>query len=202
MSLGIERTLVGILDKVRSRSNTTFKRFHPVMPELGIYMDYNQVVRFGSPSMRRLEGMKNIAIDDAFGGADPARRILGHAQKLSGSLEHMLLKTTRTIAHGGIHVSRIAEVDLLTGYGSTARIELPYGQLFQLAQAQRHLPGIPLISAALQAIGSSMAKVDLAPLPGETGKLAADRNGKIIKTGVTDATLAGIGGLLLGGAED
>lgn len=199
MSLGIERTLVDILDKIRNRSNTTFERFLPVDSELGVC----QAICLGRPSVRRLEGMKNIAIDNRMlGGADPIRRFLGYAQELSGSLEYMMLKTARGLAHRGIHASRIAEVDLLTGYDSTAHLEFSRAEWFQLAQAQQHLPEIPLISAALQAIGSSMAKVDLAPLPGETGKLAADRNGKIIKTGVTDATLAGIGGLLLGGTED
>lgn len=203
MKLGIEQRLVEILGGVRNRSNATFKRFHLVNPELGIYIDHNEVISFGSPSMRRLQGMKNIAIDNNLGNTDPVRNIFGHAQKFSGSLEHAVLKTTRGVVHGGIHASRSAAVDLLTGYGAIARIELTNTERFQLGQSQRYLPKIPVVSAALQIIGRSMARLDLVlPTDREDNILATDRNGRTLKTGITDVLLAGIGGLLLSSSEE
>ncbi len=203
MSLGIEKMLVGLLDGVRNRSNAKFKRFHPVNPDLGIYLDCNQVIRFGQPSMRRLAGINNIAIDQALGNTDPARRFLGQAQKLSGDLEHAALKTARAISHRGINAARGAEVELLTGYGAIARLELTNEDRFQLKQSRQNLPEIPVISAALQAIGRSMAKVDLIfPTDERDNILASDREGNTIKSSAADTFLAGIGGLLLGPSKE
>ena len=203
MSSGIEKNLVKLLDGIRDRSNARFKRFHPVNPDLGIYLDCNQVISFGHPSMMRLAGMKNIAIDRALGNTDPARMFLGQAQKLSGDLEHAVLKTARVISHRGINAARGAEVELLTGYGAIARLELTKADRFRLEQAQQNLPEIPVISAALQAIGRSMAKVNLIlPTDDRNNILASDRKGNIIKGSAADTLLAGIGGLLLGSSEE
>lgn len=204
MSSSLERNLVGILDKVRVRTNATFKRFQPVNPELGIYLDYNSVVSFNPASTRRLRGMRNIAIDQALGNTDPARRFLGHTQKLSGSLEHAVLTTVRSAIHRGIHATRIAEVDLLTGYGTIAHLALTHAEQFQLDQAQQHLPEIPVLSAALRTIGRSMAKVDLTTgLDDKT--LATDKNGVVINRRASDILLTEVSGLLLeslGGSKE
>lgn len=203
MSSTLERMLVGVLEGVRKRSNATFKRFHPINPDLGIFLDYNEVISFNHASVRRLRGMRNVAIDQALGNTDPARSLLGHAQKISGSLEHVVLATVRSATHRGIHAARIAEVDLLTGYGALAHLEFTHAEQLQLDQGQLHLPEIPVISVALQAIGRSMARVDLAPAADKKNKiLASDRNGNIINRGMTDTLLAGIGGLLLGPSEE
>jgi len=199
MSLGLERSLVGILDAVRGRTNVTFKRFHPIDVDRGIYLDYNKIVRLSPASTRRLSGIKDIVIDTKNEGSDPARRFLGHAKKYSGSLEHAALKAVRNSTHAGIHAVRTAEVDLITGYAGLAHLELTSGEQLRLRRAQRNLPAIPVFSAALQEIGRSMAKVDLTlPTDGENNILATDRNGNIIEKGVADVILTGIGGLLLG----
>lgn len=202
MSLSAERTLVRILHKVRGRTNATFKRFHPVNPDLGIYLDYNEVVSFSPASTRRLRGMKNVLIDQTLGNTDPVRNLFGHAQKISGDLEHLVLKTVREATHGGINASRIAELDLLTGYEAIANLELTRKDRLQLDGARQHFPVIPVISGLLQIIGQSMARVALVlPTDKTENILASDRNGNTIKRGVTDTFLAGIGGLLLGPLE-
>lgn len=199
MSSTLERSLVGILNAVRFRTNVTFKRFHPINVERGIYLDYNQIVRLSPASTRRLNGIRDIVIDDQNGYGDPARRLFGLAKKYSGSLEHAALQAVRNSTHVGIHAVKTAEVNLLTGYVGMAHLELTSGEQLQLRQAQQHLPEIPVFSAALQAIGQSMAKVDLAlPTDRENDILATDRNGNIIRKNVADVFLAGIGGLLLG----
>ena len=199
MSLGLERSLVGILDAVRGRTNVTFKRFHPINPERGIYLDYNQIVRLSPASTRKLNGIMDLFIDAKNGGSDPVRRFIGNAKKFSGNLEHATLQAVRNSAHAGIHAVRTAEVDLITGYAGLAHLELTSGEQLRLRRAQRNLPAIPVFSAALQEIGRSMAKVDLTlPTDGENNILATDRNGNIIRKDTTDVLLAGIGGLLLG----
>lgn len=203
MSSSLERSLVGILNVVRSRTNVTYKRFHPIDVERGIYLDHNQIVSLSPASTRRLIGVRDIVIDDQSGYSDPVRRFIGHAKKFSGDLEHSTLQAVRNSAHAGIHAVRTAEVDLLTGYIGMAHLELTSGEQLQLRQAQQHLPEIPVFSAALQAIGQSMAKVDLAlPTDRENDILATDRNGNIIRKNVADVFLAGIGGLLLGPSEE
>ena len=203
MSLGLEQSLVGILNAVRSRTNVTFKRFHPIDVDRGIYLDYNKIVRLSPASTRRLSGVKDIVIDAKNGGNDPVRKFLGNAKKCSGNLEHAALQAVRNSAHTGIHAVRTAEVNLLTGYNYMAHLELTNSEQFQLHQAQQHLPEIPVFSAALQAIGRSMAKVDLAlPTDKENNILATDRNGKIINPSTTDIFLAGISRLLLGSPKN
>lgn len=199
MSSGLERSLVGILNAVRLRTNVTFKRFHPINPERGIYLDHHQIVSLSPASTRRLIGVRDIVIDDQSGYSDPVRRLIGHAKKFSGDLEHSTLQAVRNSAHAGIHAVRTAEVDLLTGYVGMAHLEFTSDEQLQLRQAQQFLPEIPVISVALQAIGRSMAKVDLSlPTDRTNNILATDRNGHIIRQGVADVFLAGIGGLLLG----
>ena len=190
---------MGILNAVRSRTNVTFKRFHPIDVDRGIYLDYNKIVRLSPASTRRLSGIKDIVIDTKNEGSDPARRLLGHAKKYSGSLEHAALKAVRNSTHTGIHAIRTAEVDLITGYAGLANLELTSGEQLQLHQAQRYLPEIPILSFVLQAIGQSMARVDLAlPTDKENNILATDRNGKIINPSTADIVLTGISRLLLG----
>lgn len=199
MSSTLERSLVNILKAVRGRTNVTFKRFHPINVERRIYLDCNRIVSLSPASTRRLSGVKDIIIDAKNGGSDPVRKALGSAKKCSGDFEHAALRAVRNSAHAGIHAVRTAEVDLLTGYVGMAHLELTTGEQLQLRQAQQHLPEIPVFSAALQAIGQSMAKVDLAlPTDRENDILATDRNGNIIRKNVADVFLAGIGGLLLG----
>ena len=203
MSSILEQSLVGILNAVRGRTNVTFKRFHPIDPERGIYLDHNQIVSLSPASMRRLSGVRDLIIDDKNGGNDPVRRFLGHARKSSGSLEHAALQAVRNSAHAGIHAVRTAEIDLITGYVGLAHLELTSGEQLQLRRAQQHLPEIPVFSSALQAIGQSMARVDLTLLTdGKNNILAADRNGDIIRKSAVDVLLAGIGGLLPGPSEE
>lgn len=199
MSSTLERSLVGMLNAVRSRTNVTFKRFHPIDVDWGIYLDHNQIVKLSPASTRRLNGARDLFIDAKNGGNDPVRRFIGNAKKFSGDLEHSTLQAVRNSTHAGIHAIRAAEVDLITGYVGLAHLEFTSGEQLQLRRAQQHLPEIPVFSSALQAIGRSMARVDLTlPTDGENNIIATDKNGNIIRKGVTDVFLAGIGGRLLG----
>jgi len=197
----LERSLIGILNAVRSRTNVTFKRFHPINVERGIYLDHYQIVRLSPASTRRLSGVKDIIIDAKNGNNDPTRRLLGHAKIFSGDLEHAALLAVRNSAHAGIHAARTAEIDLITGYTGLANLELTSGEQLQLHQAQRCLPEIPILSAALQAIGQSMARVSLTTQL-ENNVLAADRNGEVINRSTTDVIMTRIATLLLGSPEE
>jgi hypothetical protein len=202
MSLGLERGLVEILNAVRGRTNVTFKRFHPIDVDRGIYLDYNRIVSLSPASTRRLSGVKDIIIDAKNGGSDPVRKALGSAKKCSGDFEHAALRAVRNSAHAGIHAVRSAEASLLTGYNQIASPELTNSEQFQLLQAQQHLPEIPVLSAALQAIGQSMARVDLTlPTDKQNNILTTGINGEIINQSVPDIILASISRFLLGSSS-
>lgn len=198
MSLWVESILSGVLDKLRTRTNTSAqRRIIPVDKDTGVYLVFNEVTSFSPPSMRKLNGMRHLTINrQTHGGTDPIRGILGHAQKLSGVIEHTTLKTARRFTLKGVHAARTIEIDLLTGYGALAELEVSPDEEFLLRQGQNNLPQISMVSGLMQAIGRSMARVDLTSRLDEN-TIAADKNGEVINRRHTDTLLAGVSGLLL-----